>query len=114
MTEMNQDIESRRRFLKIAAGTATVAAVAGVTGLFPRSAMAADLPHLKLDDPMAKALHYTNDASSSDNPKHKKGDDCANCKFYHGAKGQEWGPCDLFPGKAVHEKGWCVSHAPAA
>lgn len=111
MTDKSSDMQSRRRFLKIAAGTASVAAVAGVSGLFPRVAQAQDLPHLKLDDPMAKALQYTNDAASTNNPKHKKGDDCANCKFYHGKAGEEWGPCDLFPGKAVHSKGWCVSHA---
>lgn len=111
---MNHDpsnIESRRRFLKLAAGTASVAAVAGVTGLFPRLARAADLPHLKLTDPMAKALHYVEDATTSDNARYKAGDTCSNCQFYHGKAGETWGPCDLFPGKAVHADGWCVSHA---
>lgn len=114
MSEHSPDIEARRRFLKIAAGTASVAAVAGVTGLFPRLARAQDLPHLKLDDPMAKALQYVEDATTTDNAKHKKGDYCSNCMFYHGKAGENWGPCDLFPGKAVHANGWCVSHAPKA
>lgn len=114
MSDNSHNIESRRRFLKIAAGTASVAAVAGVSGMFPRIAKAQDLPHLKLDDPMAKALQYVEDASKTESAKHKKGDDCANCKFFHGKAGEDWGPCDLFPGKSVHAKGWCVSHAPNA
>ncbi len=102
-------VESRRHFLKLAAGTAAVAAVAG-TGAFARLARAADLPPLSESDPMAKALHYTEDASSTDDPKHKKGDDCTNCMFYKGKPGAARGPCQLFPGKSVNAKGWCVSH----
>ena len=68
-----KDIESRRRFLKVAAGTAAAAAVVG--GM-PRFARAADLPHVAESDPTAKA----------------------------------YGPCQLFPGKSVNAKGWCVSH----
>lgn len=101
--------DSRRRFLKLAAGTAAVAAVAG-TGMFSRVAHAAGLPPLSSSDPMAKALHYTDDASASKNPKHKQGDDCTNCMFYKGKPGAARGPCQLFPGKSVDAKGWCVSH----
>ncbi len=54
-----QDIESRRRFLKVAAST-TVAAV--VVGGLPRFARAADLPPLSETDPTAKALGYVEDA----------------------------------------------------
>src|SRR5215469_16475546 len=50
-----KDIESRRRFLKAAAGTAAAAVVIG--GL-PRMARAADLPHLAETDATAKALGY--------------------------------------------------------
>jgi len=99
--------ESRRRFLKIAAGTA---AAAVVVGTLPRLARAADLPHLSESDPTAKALGYVEDASATKDPKHKAGDTCANCQFYSGA-GTGFGPCQLFPGKAVSAKGWCVSHA---
>lgn len=103
------NIESRRRFLKLATGTAALAAVAG-TGAFARLAYAKGLPALSESDPMAKALHYTEDASASKNPKHKKGDDCSNCMFYKGKSGAARGPCQLFPGKSVNAKGWCVSH----
>jgi len=102
--------ESRRRFLKIAAGT-TMAAV--VIGGLPRSARAADLPAVTEDDPTAKALGYVEVGSKSANPKHKAGDACANCMFYSGAATGR-GPCQLFPGKSVAAAGWCVSHAPKA
>lgn len=101
-------IESRRRFLKVAAGTTAAAMLVG--GL-PRFAFADDLPPVTEADPTAKALGYVEDASASTNAKHKAGDDCANCQFYTGgATGR--GPCQLFPGKSVNAKGWCVSHSP--
>jgi High potential iron-sulfur protein/TAT (twin-arginine translocation) pathway signal sequence len=103
-----QDIESRRRFLKVAAGTAAAAVVVG--GL-PRFARAADLPPVTEADPTAKALAYVEDASKSTNAKYKAGDDCANCQFYTGGPTGR-GPCQLFPGKSVNAKGWCVSHTP--
>ena len=102
--------ESRRRFLKLAAGTTAAAMVMG--GL-PRLARAADLPHLTDADPTAKALGYVDDASKTTNPRHKAGDDCANCQFYSGGPAG-YGPCALFPGKAVSAKGWCMSHTPKA
>lgn len=109
---MSQDENnaSRRRFLKVAAGT-TAAAV--VLGGLPRFARAADLPHVTDADPTAKALDYIEDASKTKNPKHKAGDNCANCQFYSGGA-NGYGPCALFPGKSVSAKGWCVSHSPKA
>ncbi|HEV2621632.1 MAG TPA: high-potential iron-sulfur protein [Frateuria sp.] len=104
-----KDLQSRRRFLKVAAGTAAAAAVAGS---LPRFARAADLPHVAESDPTAKALDYVEDASKSKNPKHKAGDVCANCQFYSGTGTAGYGPCQLFPGKSVNAKGWCVSHTP--
>jgi hypothetical protein len=104
-----KDIESRRRFLKAAAGTAAAAVVIG--GGLPRFARAADLPHVAESDPTAKALGYVEDASKTTDAKHKAGDTCANCQFYTGGA-SGYGPCQLFPGKSVSAKGWCVSHAP--
>ncbi|GLQ98696.1 high-potential iron-sulfur protein [Dyella mobilis] len=104
----HEDIESRRRFLKLAAGTAAAAVVIG--GL-PRVARADDLPHLSDADPTAKALGYVEDASTTKDPKHKAGDACSNCQFYSGGA-TGFGPCQLFPGKAVSSKGWCISHTP--
>ena len=99
---------SRRRFLKLAAGT-TAAAL--VVGGMPRLLRAQDLPHVSESDPTAKALGYVEDASKTQDPKHKAGDVCANCQFYSGGAAG-YGPCQLFPGKAVSAKGWCVSHTP--
>lgn len=108
-TDKNERTESRRHFLKMAAGTAAVAAVAG-TGMFSRLAHAAGLTPLSPSDPMAKALHYTNDASTTKNPKHQKNAECSNCMFYKGKAGSKRGPCQLFPGHSVSANGWCVSH----
>lgn len=104
----DKDIESRRRFLKAAAGTAAAAVVAG--GVLPRFARAADLPHVSESDPTAKALGYVEDASKTTDPKHHAGNNCANCQFYSGGP-TGYGPCQLFPGKSVNAKGWCVSHS---
>ena len=101
-----EKIESRRRFLKLAAGTATAAML--VSGL-PRIARADDLPHVSEADPTAKALGYVEDATKTTDAKHKPGDTCINCQFYSGAA-TGYGPCQLFPGKAVSAKGWCISH----
>lgn len=111
MSEHDETTETRRRFLKIAAGTAAAAVFAGA---LPKLARAADLPHLTTADATAKALDYTDDASTTTNSKHKKGDTCANCQFYQGKAGDAYGPCQLFPGKAVHSKGWCISHTTKA
>ncbi|MBD8900234.1 high-potential iron-sulfur protein [Rhodanobacter sp. DHG33] len=107
----DENNESRRRFLKLAAGTTAAAAVLG--GALPRLARAADLPHVSDADQTAKALGYVEDASKTTDPKHKAGDSCANCQFYSGGA-TGYGPCALFPGKAVSAKGWCVSHSPKA
>jgi hypothetical protein len=79
----------------------------------PRVARAADLPHVSPDDPTAKALGYVEDAATTKDAKHKAGDVCSNCQFYSGGA-SGYGPCQLFPGKSVNAKGWCVSHSKKA
>lgn len=109
--EHDERTQSRRHFLKMAAGTAAVAAVAGST-VFARSAQAAQLkPLSQQNSPLAKSLDYTDDASTNKNPKRKPGDDCANCMFYQGKPGSKRGPCQIFPGFSVDARGWCASHA---
>jgi len=100
---------SRRRFFASAAnGLGGIM----VVGALPQFAFAADLPHLTLDDPTAKALNYTEDASKAPAPR-QDGQNCANCNFYQGAA-TGFGPCQLFPGKAVNAKGWCSGYAKKA
>ncbi|GLQ94363.1 high-potential iron-sulfur protein [Dyella acidisoli] len=97
---------SRRHFLKAAASTT---AAAFVISSVPRFAEAFSLPYVTLSDPTAKAMNYVEDASQSSNAMHKSGNACANCQFYAGAA-TGYGPCQLYPGKAVSSKGWCTSY----
>jgi hypothetical protein len=96
--------ESRRRLLKsVILGGALVP----IAGLPLRAAIAADLPLVTADDPVAKALKYVSDASKASGA--KPGSRCANCSNYQGAAGSAQGGCVLFPGKAVKATGWCSS-----
>lgn len=99
---------SRRQFLKTAALAAAAAPLAGV---FASRTARADSPHVDAaNDATAKALGYTEDAATAkDKPNFKPDSACHNCTFYKGAAGADFGPCDLFPGKAVSAKGWCMS-----
>jgi hypothetical protein len=102
------NVTARRRFLKL---VATSGAATGVAMFAPGLLRAADLPHLDASDPTAKALGYVEDASATTDAKHKAGDACANCQFYSGGPAG-YGPCQIFAGKSVSAKGWCVSHSP--
>jgi len=100
--------QARRRFLKIAVVGAAVAPVAAV--LLPRIARADDMAHLDPNDPTAKALGYTEDASTAKgNPVYKAGSSCQGCNFFKGHGEMAYAPCDLFPNKVVSAKGWCAS-----
>lgn len=100
----------RRHFLKTAAGS--VAAVAAC-GLLAAPASAQE--KLSTSDPTAKALSYTEDASTVKAPTFKKGSHCANCALYQSAaeKGG-YAPCGAFGGKLVNAKGWCAAWAAKA
>jgi hypothetical protein len=109
-TKDSNPIDSGRRRFVVGAGTAFGAAALATA--LPRAAGAADLPHLTLDDPTAKALNYTEDATKAPAP-HLDGQSCANCNFYQGAA-TGYGPCQLFVGKSVNAKGWCSGYAKKA
>ncbi len=99
---------SRRRFLRNAA----VAFPVGVVVL-ESTASAQDLPHVALDDPIAKTLLYVEDVKNIDradsrNSKYEEGQTCANCIQLQGEAGAAWRPCNLFPGKLVAAAGWCT------
>ena len=103
---------ARRKFLKLSA-----VAAAGTFAVSGRQAMADDLPQLSEDDPTAKAMKYTHDASTVDpasrnNPAADQ--TCANCALIQGNDGDAWRPCSIFPGKAVAAAGWCSVWAPKA
>ena len=105
-TSKNVSKISRRQAMKMAAATAV--AVPLSTLLAGRAAWAQE--KLSMDDPMAKALQYHEDASKVD-PATRGGTDrfCHNCIQYTGDAKAATGPCNIFPGKAVSSKGWCMS-----
>jgi hypothetical protein len=101
--------QDRRRLLgRIALGAAALP----LLRLSP--AQADDLPHLSQDDPSAKPLHYTADASKID-PKveqtYTAGSRCGTCALFHADKAKgDWSSCDIFTTKAVNSHGWCLSY----
>ena len=102
----------RRKFIQLSA-----VAAAGYLAQPTREALADEMPHVSEDDPMAMAMKYTSDASSVDvasrtNPAADQ--TCANCALVQGNDGDEWRPCQIFPGKAVNANGWCSVWAPKA
>ena len=103
---------ARRQFLQLSA----VAAAGYVAGT-SRDAVAQDLPKVSEDDPMAKGMRYTHDASTVDpstraNPAAEQ--NCANCALVQGNDGDASRPCQIFPGNVVSAKGWCSVWAPKA
>ena len=103
---------ARRKFIQLSA-----VAAAGYLVSPGREALAQDLPQLSEDDAMANAMRYTHDASTVDagsrtNPAAEQ--TCANCALVQGNDGDEWRPCQIFPGKAVNANGWCSVWAPKA
>jgi hypothetical protein len=77
-----------------------------------REAKAQTTPPPKLDekDPVAVAMGYVHDVAKVDkskNPTFKPGSTCANCVQLVGKEGDQWRPCNIFPGKVVNADGWC-------
>jgi hypothetical protein len=107
---------SRRSFIALA-GVTGAAALAGIRPALTFAQAGAGPPHLTESDPTAKALGYVEDASKVDKtkfPTYKAGAHCATCNFFQGKPADAYGPCQIFPGKAVAGKGWCASHSPKA
>ena len=103
----------RRDFLKH--GSLAVISLAMLARTLPSSAQAKPLPHLAENDPQAAALGYRHDAKKVDKKKFanwQAGKDCDDCIQFEGRKREAWGPCKLFPGKAVNAKGWCAGFQP--
>ena len=98
---------TRRVFLRNAAAAFPIGAI-----VLETTASAQDLPHVMLDDPTAAALAYVDDVAKIDksNPaqaRYEEGQMCLNCVQLQGTDGDEWRPCNLFPGKLVSIHGWC-------
>ncbi len=68
-------------------------------------------------DPQAVALGYVHDATKVDTkkyPKYAAGQHCGNCALFQGKPDDAWGPCPLYAGKVVANKGWCSAWAKKA
>lgn len=106
---MNKSFSRSRRSLLqgSALGLAALAGAAIPLRLTAADEKAQGLPHLAEDDPSAKALKYVHDATKSPDRKDANAF-CHNCRYFKPKKPSDpWGPCDLFPGKAVNTNGWC-------
>ena len=101
---------SRRRFLR-----RFVLGAVALPLLRSTPARADDLPHLKPDEPTAKALSYTENAATVDAKKEslfQAGRQCVNCKLLQIAQAKgDYAPCLIFPGKVVNRNGWCRAWA---
>jgi hypothetical protein len=86
---------ARRQFIQLSA-----VAAAGCLVRPGKDARAEELPHLSEDDPTAQSLKYVNASTT-------EGQNCANCALVQGEDGQQWRPCQIFPGKLVNADGWC-------
>jgi hypothetical protein len=102
-------IEASRRRLLLMLG----AAAAGMPLAAARAADPAklDLPKVDVHDPQAVALGYVENANQVDPKKHPQfvaGSNCDNCLQLQGKPGNDFRPCNLFPGKLVAVAGWCT------
>src|ERR1700743_1195001 len=78
--------------------------------LMSRNAGAAALPPLDPNDPTAKALGFTSDATKVDSktyPPFKAGQKCGTCAQFQGKAGDATAACTIFAGKSVPQGGWC-------
>jgi hypothetical protein len=75
-----------------------------------------DMPRLAESDPQAQALGYKHSAADVDQsafPRYAQGQVCSNCNLYQTQAGDEqWGGCQIFPGKLVNADGWCSAYIP--
>jgi len=96
----------RRDVLK---GALIGVAAVPVTALFSRAGAAAGA--VDPNEPQAKSLSYTPDATKVDtkaNPNYKAGQMCQNCLQVPADKaGGADIPCNIFGGRLVNSHGWC-------
>ena len=80
----------------------SVTAIIPLSMLVGRQAIADDMAQVDPEDATAKALGYVHASPDPDKL-------CKGCQLFTGEDGAEWGPCTIFPGKAVNAGGWCKS-----
>ncbi|CAI8760296.1 high-potential iron-sulfur protein [Methylocaldum szegediense] len=106
-------VPSRRQAIKTALLTVITVSLSGLMRRGQaQETSPAEGQKLSPNDPMAKSLHYVEDASKAKRPPREgtPGEQqfCHNCKFLQAGEG-EWRPCSIFGGKLVSVNGWCSS-----
>jgi hypothetical protein len=108
-----KELMSRREALKnlaLGAGTLLVAGTTVTAEAAQPAASYAGLPHVTPTDPVAVSLSYHESAKTVEAakfPTYKPEQHCGNCLQLTGNEGDDWRPCNLFPGKLVNAGGWC-------
>ena len=98
---------TRRQFVTLALAGASLASPISAV-IATRAVSAAELPRLDERERAAEALGYVHDATGIAASTRGGADRiCATCRFYADETASAWGPCTLFPGKAVNANGWC-------
>ncbi len=115
MSAMNSPNHLRRRFVlaTLAGAGSTALWILGAGSRYSVSRAAA-AQRVSPDEALAKALGYTEKASTVDKskfPTYMPGQACDTCRFFQGKAGQAYGPCQIFMGKDVNINGWCASYA---
>lgn len=96
----------RRKFLRIlTVGTALVP----ISGLLLRNPALAQQEKLSEDDPLAKSLNYSHDATKVTVKQREEDQFCNNCQLLQGDEGA-WRPCLAYASKLVNENGWCSAY----
>ena len=114
----NSKALTRRALIKhlgVAAGMAGALPWRTSQGATPGEAPAAKPARLNVKDPAALALGYVEHASDIDakkTPGYVPGSNCENCLQLQGVAGNNYRPCNLFPGKLVSVSGWCMGWTP--
>jgi hypothetical protein len=101
---------SRRALVK----TLALGAAATAAALTARPSRSAQPAKLDVNDPTALALGYVENADRVDRKKYPgyvPGSNCDNCLQLQGKPGNNYRPCNLFPGKLVAVSGWCSGWA---
>jgi hypothetical protein len=111
---MTDTISRREALRKFALGAGSLLIASATTRAMADTAKPAAtpaaLPHVAPADPVAVALAYHENASSVEAakfPNYKPDQKCSNCLQLQGKAGDDWRPCNLFPGKLVNANGWC-------
>ena len=105
---------SRRKFISTTSRTLATIPVVAVLGERAFGEQAGATAKLDETNPTAVALGYRHDANEVDVGRFAKRASeegkkqfCDNCLHFKSSDEEGWGPCAIFPGFVVAEKGWC-------